>query len=94
LPERYRCIDVPALAAILGFADADRLREGLREWVGQALAQGDLVRQPVWTESIAVGQRDYLDAIGRELNVSHPRRVIMGEGDTLCLREEPNSYLP
>jgi putative transposase len=94
VPERYRCIDVPALAALLGFADTDRLREGLREWVNQALAKGSLERQPAWTQSIAVGQRDYLDAIGRELNVSHPRRVIMGEGDTLCLREEPNAYLP
>ncbi|MDH3561440.1 MAG: transposase [Gammaproteobacteria bacterium] len=94
LPERYRCIDVPALAAILGFADADRLREGLREWVDQALAQGDLVRQPVWTESIAVGQRDYLDAIGRELTVSHPGRAIEEAGDCLCLSEEPNAYLP
>jgi putative transposase len=94
LPERYRCIDVPALAALLGFADADSLREGLREWVDQALAKGSLERQPAWTESIAVGQRDYLDEIECKLKVSHPARMIEGDGDYLCLREESNAYSP
>jgi len=94
LPQRYRCVDVPALTALLGFADADNLRDGLREWVDQALANGSLERQPEWTQSIAVGQREYLDVIGRELKVSHPGRVIEGDGDTLFLREEPSAYLP
>jgi len=94
LPARYRCIDVPALAALLGFADADSLCSGLRKRVDLALAKGSLERQPAWTESIAVGQREYLDAIECELKVSHPGRVIEGEGDTLFLREEPNAYLP
>ena len=94
LPERYRCIDVPALAALLGFADADSLRDGLRGWVDQALVKGSLERHPAWTESIAVGQREYLDAIGRELKTSHPGRMIEVERDFLFLREEPNAYLP
>lgn len=94
LPERYRCIDVPALTALLGFADADRLRDGLRERVDLTLAQGNLSHQPAWTRSIAVGQREYLDAIERELKVSHPGRVIEGEEDYLFLREELGVYLP
>jgi len=94
LPERYRCIDVPALAALLGFTDADSLRDGLREWVDVTLAKGGLERQPAWTQSIAVGRRDYLDAMGSELKVSQPGRMIAGEGDYLFLREEPNAYLP
>jgi putative transposase len=94
LPARYRCIDVPAVTALLGFADADSLRDGLREWVDLALAKSSLERQPAWTESIAVGQREYLDAIERELKVSHPGRMIEGQGDTLILREEPIAYFP
>ena len=94
LPARYRCIDVPALAALLGYADAESLCSGMRERVDLALAKGSLERQPTWTESIAVGQREYLDAIERELKVSHPGRVIEGAGNTLFLREEPNAYLP
>jgi putative transposase len=94
LPERYRCIDVPALATLMGIANVDSLRNGLREWVNQALANGDLERQPAWTQSVAVGQRDYLDVIGRDLKISHPGRVIEVEGDYLYLREEPNAYSP
>ena len=94
LPERYRCIDVPALATLMCIANVDSLRDGLRKWVNQALANGDLERQPAWTQSVAVGQRDYLDVIGRDLKISHPGRVIEGEGDYLYLREEPNAYSP
>ena len=69
------------------------MREGLREWVDMALEKGSLMRQPAWTQSIAVGQREYLDSIGRELKVSHPGRMVEGEGSYLFLREEPSSYL-
>ena len=54
----------------------------------------DLERQPGWTQSIAVGQREYLDAIECELKISHPGRMIEGDGKYLFLREEPNAYLP
>ena len=94
LPERYRCIDVPELATLLGFADANSLRDGLRAWVAAALSNGSLERQPAWTQSIAVGQREYLDEIEGKLKVSHPGRVIEGESDCLYLREEPYAYSP
>ncbi len=94
LPRRYWCIDVVALPALLGFVDADSLRNGLQKWVDQALAKGKMERQPAWTQSIAVGQRDYLDAIGRELKINHPGRMIEGEPDLLYLREESNCYVP
>ena len=93
MPARYRCIDVPTLTALLGFTDTHSLRDGLREWVDLALAKGDLQRDPAWTMSIAVGRREYLDAIERELRVSHPGRVIEGEGESLFLREEPGAYM-
>ena len=92
LTQRYRCIDVPALTALLGIADASSLRDQLREWVDVALASGDLDRQPVWTQSIAVGQRAYLDAIGHDLKITHPGRIVEGAPDILFLREEPNTY--
>ena len=92
--QRYRCIDLAALSSLLGFADADSLRNGLREWVDQALAKGSPKRDPVWTQTIAVGQREYLDAIGNELKISHPGRVIETDEDCLFLREQPGAYLP
>ena len=80
-PQRYRCIDVATLATLLGFFDADSLRDGLRTWVNLALVKGNLGREPAWSQSIAVGQREYLDAIGRELKISHPGLKIKGDAD-------------
>ena len=94
LPKRYRCIDVSTLSELLGFVDADGLRDGLRTWVELALAKGNLARDPAWTMSIAVGQRDYLDAIGRALKLRHPGRRIEGETDLCYLREEPSLIRP
>jgi len=94
LPKRYRCIDVSSLTALLGFADVDCLREGLRGWVDQALATGHLARNPVWSESIAVGQQQYLDTIKRKLKISHPGRLIRDDGGYLFLREKPGAYMP
>jgi len=94
LPRRYRCIDVAALATLLGFIDSDSLRSGLRAWVDLALVEGNLHRQPAWSQSIAVGQRAYLDLIGRELKISHPGRKIKSDEDIMFLREEADCYLP
>ena len=94
LPERYRRIDVATLTALLGFADAVSLRNGLRGWVDEALATDALERDPTWTQSIAVGQRQYLDVIRGKLKISHPGRVIESEGDHLFLREESAAYMP
>jgi len=63
LPQRYRCIDVATFATLLGIIDADRLRSGLRAWVDLALVEGNLHRQPARSQSIAVGQREYLHLI-------------------------------
>ena len=94
LPKRYRCIDVSSLTTLLGFADVDSLREGLRGWVDQALATGHLARNPVWSESIAVGQQQYLDTIRHAFKISHPGRLIGDNGGHLFLREEPGAYIP
>jgi len=92
LPLRYRCIDVQTLTTILGFANTDGLRGGLREWVDAALAKGELARHPPWTQSVAIGQRAYLNVIAAALKASHPGRDIRNEDNCLTLREEADSY--
>jgi putative transposase len=93
LPPRYRCIDVPTLTTLLGFANTDGLRAELREWVDATLAKGELARHPPWTESVAIGQHAYLNAIAAALKASHPGRDIRNEDNCLTLREEADSYI-
>ena len=84
---------MPALTTLLGFADTKALLAGLRECVEMTLAGGNAEHEPAWTRSIAVGQREYLDAISRKLRRAHPTCKIKGTGDDLYLREECAAYM-
>ena len=57
-----------------------------------ALVDGELERNPTWTQSIAVGQREYLEKIAHKLKISHPGREIKREDDCLFLRDESGPY--
>jgi putative transposase len=56
---RYRIVDIDALCALTGSSSAESFREMHQTWIEHELARGSLVRQPEWTESIAVGPEDF-----------------------------------
>ncbi len=60
-------------------------------WVEEALARPERVRESKWTESIAVGSRDFVDVIRRGLGVKAKGRRISGMDDESALRE-PQTY--
>jgi len=85
-PARYKIIDREALKNLLGFTDEDTLKEAY----GQAMSPlqtASQVRQPMWTESIAVGDKDYVDETKRKLSSLALGRKIVPENDTYVLRE-------
>jgi len=43
----------------------DRLQQTLAGWANDALHRGELKRDPVWSESVAVGNREFLEACRR-----------------------------
>jgi hypothetical protein len=59
----------------------------IQGWVEEALACPEQVRECKWTESIAFGSRDFVDAIKRGLGVKAKGRLISGTGDESALRE-------
>lgn len=76
-PYRYTLIDQPRLQNLLGFSDSDSMRHTYSELLEQTLQNNSLQRQVVWTESIAVGSKNFVSdtkrklasrAIGREVN--------------------------
>ena len=64
--ERYRIVDREALAEALGL-DVARLSEMHAEWIGEALESGDLEREAQWSESVAVGGREFVEGVAAEL---------------------------
>ena len=77
---------------LLGIPSIDALRRLHKTWVEEALARPERVRESKWTESIAVGSRDFVDVIKRGLGVKAKGRRISGMDDESALRE-PQTYL-
>jgi len=91
-PRRYRLIDLPALSAACGFSDERTFQSTHRQWVEDALASGTLARDVCWSQSIAVGGNDFVEAVKRQLGIVAPHRAVAVAGDTYALREPENPY--
>ena len=76
--ERFSIIDHRALMELLGIPSIEALCRSHTGWVEEALARSEQVRESKWTESVAVGSRDFVDVIKRGLRVKAKGRRISG----------------
>jgi putative transposase len=91
-PQRYTRIDRELLAQFLGLSSADDLPDWQQEAIDKALSE-ERTRHPEWTESIAVGSREFIENVQEELGLKVlTRKSDELAGDTLVLREPPVSY--
>ena len=58
--QRYSLINRQKSTALLGIKDNDQLSEYRRNWVEQVLKNGSNQRDAKWTESIAVGDKEFV----------------------------------
>ena len=61
--ERYHLLDIGRLVELLGVEDRESLAEFHRQRIDEAIKNQQLNREPVWTESIAVGSKEFLNGI-------------------------------
>ena len=67
-PERCRIVDHEALLELCGLQSIAALRSAHSDWIAAELKrQASQHRDPRWTESIAVGQREFVENIQRRL---------------------------
>lgn len=90
--ERYSIIDHAALMDLLGLASIEALRRSHRAWVEEALARAENLREAKWTESVAVGSRDFVTTIKAKLGIRAKGRRIVGMDDESSLRESQSPY--
>jgi putative transposase len=62
-PQRYRIVDQQALCSLTQTPGTQALRTAHKHWVDTSLGRGKPEREPAWTESIAVGPREYLERV-------------------------------
>jgi putative transposase len=71
----------------LGMPSIEDLRRSHTGWVEEAFAHPEQVRESKWTESIAVGSRDFVVIMEGELGMKANGRRICGTDDESALCE-------
>ena len=85
--DRYVRIDHSRLLNLLNLQRLDQLQTIRQLAVDEALKETQLQRNPIWTESVAVGTEHYLGEMKEKLKIRNPRRKVTEIEDDLCLRE-------
>jgi hypothetical protein len=91
-PGRYGLIDRKTLINFLGCTDEEGLVDIYRQLVSDAMHTAPLVRQPIWTESIAVGDEEFVSETKRKLSSMATGRKIISSGSAYELREPSLPY--
>jgi putative transposase len=62
-------VDTGALMTLVGARDIGELAAMRANWIDQALRKGKIEREAIWTESVAVGSRAFLQKIQARLGL-------------------------
>ena len=90
--QRYTLIDRQKLTALLGIKVSDHLTEYHRKWVEEVLKNGTNQRDEKWTQSIAVGDKDFVMETKAKLGAKAIGRREMKSIEGFELRESQNPY--
>ena len=85
--ERYGRIDYARLLELMGLQSTTELQLSREIAIAEALQECRLQRNPIWTESVAVGSEQYLAQIKEKLKIRQPGRRLVEVAGERCLRE-------
>ena len=90
--QRYGIIDFKSLIALLQIVNYVDLKEAHGKWIEEALKKPMVVRDSKWTQSIAVGDKSFVEQIKQRLGIRAKGRKIHGSEDEYQLRERQSSF--
>jgi len=80
--QRYSVIDYKKLIELLHIRDFEELRNSYNHRVDEILRGGNHTRESKWTESIAVGSKEFVEATKERLGIrGKGRQVLVGSGE-------------
>ena len=82
---RLRLVDADALAALVGAHNLGSLARMRDEWIEQTIRKGRCEREPLWTESVAVGGENFLKRVYGELGDKIGAAGIVRAGEGFAL---------
>jgi putative transposase len=90
--QRYKIIDRARLIELLNLNTQNELREFYEESIVLAIKSDNLKRESMWTESIAVGSKIFVEQISKRLGYKARGRKVIEHKGTYELREDGRSY--
>ncbi len=90
--KRYRLTDNKKLLELMNIREIEQFRETYRNWVDASIMQGNVTRQPQWTESIAVGNKGYVEKVKDSMGYKAIGRKIIENRDSFVLKETQHPY--
>jgi putative transposase len=90
--QRKGIIDFDRLISLLGFDSHPELREAQARWVESAIVNKKMDKDEVWTRSLAVGSRPFVQEVKKRLGIRAKNRKIVDEGKSYTLKESPATY--
>ncbi len=91
-PARYAVIDQRALLDLFGFSNVGQLQRACREWVDEGLRSTQQRRDGTWSESLAVGRPEFVEAVKIGLGVRGAFREVVETSGTYVLKEPAAAY--
>ena len=89
--KRYRVVDIERLCWRLQTNDVEQVRKNLEVSLAERIARDEMKRQPCWTESLAIGSRDYVKEV--EPGIQFRRETeIVENADRWILQESGIPY--
>ncbi|MCP4023679.1 MAG: transposase [Desulfobacteraceae bacterium] len=91
--QRYTLIDFNHLISFCGYTDHDSFRESYKSLIDQEIKNKHFKRNPVWTESIACGNLEFIEKIKDLFGaLARGRDVRLLSHDTYMVREDTEPY--
>ena len=90
--QRYTFLDVPEILARYGHSETDKFRKNYSYTIEEAISRHELKRDPIWTESIAIGSESFVNRIEQETLNRRELTVGSETENRWFIKEAPVTY--
>jgi len=93
LRKRYRLLDVQEAMNWVGESCLEAFAKAYASSIDEAVARHELLREPMWTESIAVGRESFVEAVREKTTRRREFTISETHSDCWTIREPSPSYI-
>ena len=91
-PQRYTLIDHDRLVSLCGYSYSEPFQSDYKSLTNEEIQKDNLKRKSYWTESIAVGNKNFIDDMNLAFGAIARGRKIKSDSDGYMVQKELSSY--